>query len=119
MNEPAEVATQPVAVFKQHQTTAEEREQWARRFTASGLSLRKFGAQHGLNWYSLWRWVDRHRQPAERSEVCELDPKTFEFTEIRLPESNWVAELSLPGGKLLRLSKDAPASLVEQLLRVC
>jgi len=32
---------------------------------------------------------------------------------------DWVAELSLPNGRLLRLAKNVPTSLLEQLLRLC
>jgi hypothetical protein len=45
------------------------------------------------------------------------------FAEIKLAPSveraEWVAELSLPNGKVLRLAKDVPACLLEQLLRLC
>lgn len=105
-------------VSKCNRTTAEERELWAKLFTESGLSLRKFSAQHGLHWYTLWRWVDRRRQLA-RQNGAELDGGSFEFTEIKLPDSRWVAELSLPGGKILRLSKDISEAMLEKLLRVC
>jgi hypothetical protein len=33
--------------------------------------------------------------------------------------SDWVAELSLPSGKVLRLSKEVPAAMLEALLRLC
>ena len=107
---------------RHNRTTAEQREEWARRFTESGLSLRRFSAQHVLHWYSLWRGVDRCRQVPKQGSVSDLKPDTFEFTEIKLPtcdELRWVAELGLPNGRVLRLSKDVPASLLEQLLRVC
>jgi len=45
------------------------------------------------------------------------------FTEIKvlpwIEHSNWVAELSLPTGKVLRFSKEVPASMLEELLRLC
>ena len=119
MNENAEAG--PQACAKYVYRTAEQREEWARRFSESGLSLRKFSAEHGLHWYSLWRWVDRRRQLPKQC-VCALKPETIEFTEVKLAtceEMKWVAELSLPGGKVLRLSKDVPAAMLEQLLRVC
>jgi hypothetical protein len=50
-------------------------------------------------------------------------PAVPAFTEIKLlppvERSAWVAELSLPNGKVLRLSKDVPAAMLEQLLRLC
>jgi hypothetical protein len=31
----------------------------------------------------------------------------------------WAAELTLPNGTVLRLSKEVPAGMLDQLLRVC
>jgi len=120
MNENAEVGSRTCSRYIY--TPAEQREEWARRFSESGLSLRKFSAEHGLHWYSLWRWVDRRRQLPKQGSVAESGPETLEFAEVKLPvgeEVKWVAELSLPDGRVIRLSKDVPASMLEQLLRVC
>lgn len=47
----------------------------------------------------------------------------MDFTELKLPigtqRCDWAAELTLPNGTILRLSKDTPPSLLEHLLRVC
>jgi hypothetical protein len=100
--------------------TAEERADWARRFRESGLSLRKFSAQHGLRWGSLYNWV-RAREKALRK--TESDTQVIEFTEMKIPEpipaTDWVAEIRFPDGKVLRVAKEAPAATLEQLLRVC
>jgi hypothetical protein len=68
---------------------------------------------------SLWRWVNQGRPET----VPVRDSAAPAFTEIKLSpcleRSDWVAELSLPGGKVLRLSKDVPVAMLEQLLRVC
>lgn len=113
MNDSPEVSTLPIGKF---QCSPEQRAQWVERFCESGLSLRQFSAQHGLGYMSLWRWVR-----AQRHETS--DQAASAFTEIKLAPSvertDWVAELSLPSGKVLRLSKDVPACLLEQLLRLC
>lgn len=117
MNESPEASTLPIR--KIFQTPPEQRAQWVERFCESGLSLRQFSAQHGLGYMSLWRWVR-----AQRHETSEqADPAAPAFTEIKLAppveRTDWVAELSLPSGKVLRLAKDVPACLLEQLLRLC
>jgi hypothetical protein len=38
---------------------------------------------------------------------------------VSAPRSDWAVELSLPNGTVLRMSKDTPPALVDQLLRVC
>jgi hypothetical protein len=96
-----------------------EQAEWVRRFVESGLSLRKFSAQHALPRMSLWRWVSR-----ARPEGAAVAPAALAgFTEIKFPPalegSAWVAELKLPNGTVLRLAQEVPAALLEQLLRLC
>ena len=95
---------------------AEEKAAWVKRFHESGLSLRKFSAQHSVPVVSLCRWVNR----AKDSEAGSPTPK---FEELTLPPlvagSAWAAELTLPNGTVLRLSKEVPAAMVDQLLRIC
>ena len=97
----------------------EEQAEWVRRFVESGLSLRKFSAQHALPRMSLWRWVSRARQEGAAVETAALAG----FTEIKFPpaleRSDWVVELKLPNGTVLRLAPEVPAALLEQLLRLC
>ncbi len=117
MNDSPEVSTLPIGKF---QCSPEQRAQWVERFCDSGLSLREFSAQHGLGYMSLWRWVRK----AQRHETSDqAAPAAPAFTEIKLAPSveraDWVAELSLPNGKVLRLAKDVPAWLLEQLLQLC
>ncbi len=65
---------------------------------------------------SLCRWVNQAREP-------QSNPATIEFEEVQLPpplkSQEWAAELSLANGTVLRLSKEVPATMLEQLLRVC
>jgi|SRR5215472_523921 len=121
MNESSALAP-PEKVAEYIQSTPEERAEWARRFCESGLSLRKFSAQHGLHWHALWRWVNRRERALEREKEA-LQAQIVEFTEIKLlastPAPDWAGEISFPGGRVLRFSREVPASTIEQLLRVC
>lgn len=120
MNETAEACTLSVRKFLPSQ---EARSQWVKRFSESGLSLREFSAQNGIGYMSLWRWVKRAKAKQSPDGAVEVPPGATTFTEIKLVPSmercDWVAELSLPQGKVLRLSKEVPAAMLEQLLRVC
>jgi hypothetical protein len=101
----------------------EEKSEWVKRFNESGLSLRKFSAQHGLAPMSLWRWIHK-RQESRRPEGDPLvNCAAVGFTEIKLPApmagSNWAAEVSLPNGTVVRVAQHVPAAVLEQLLRLC
>jgi len=113
------LTTTPTAASKSLKVTKEEKAQWVRRFEQSGLSLREFSAQNGLGHVTLWRWVNKSREQA----VAVSATATPAFTEILFPGSGqpgpWVAEWSLPNGAVLRLSKDVPVTLLQELLRVC
>jgi transposase-like protein len=118
MNASDEVLT-VAAVAKNNPVSEEEKAQWARRFVESGLSLREFSAQNGLGYVSLWRWVNKARGQG----VGAADSPAAAFTEIKLlpatEPAHWVAEWSWPNGAVLRISKEVPAAVLEQLLRVC
>ncbi len=98
----------------------EHRDQWVKRFLESGLSIRKFSATHAIPRMKLWRWIQRAQ--TVRGGIDQLSAKV-EFAEIKLPagpgRSDWVAELSLPDGTVLRLSREVPAALLQQLLGLC
>ena len=122
MDEKLETA-RPGFVAKRFKATPAEKAEWAKRFVESGLSLRKFSTQHALPRQSLWRWVSRSRKPGPEEAVEPASSSLAAFKEIKLAagleRSNWSAELSFPNGIVLRLSKDVPPGLLEQLLRVC
>jgi transposase-like protein len=106
------LATKGVAV------SAEERAEWVRRFKQSGLSLRKFSAEHGLRCMTLCRWVNR------QSTVVLGSGAAPAFIELKLPApvpegSVWSAELSFADGRILRLQAEVIPAVLEQLLRVC
>src|SRR6267378_6094011 len=100
------------------QFTPAQKAEWVERFKESGLSLRKFSAQHGLGYMSLWRWVNKSQ------ETAAANSELAEFTEIKLPaltkRPNWSAELSFANGNSLRVCGEVPPAVLEQLLlRVC
>ena len=121
MNENPEALSAPA--FKPFSASAEEKAQWVKRFIESGLSIRKFSAQNGLPKMSLWRWVNKAKAKQTPDGAVAVHPAVPAFTEIKLlppvERSAWVAELSSPNGQVLRLSKDVPAALLEELLLVC
>jgi len=115
MNESAQWASS-VEVSKFWVASEEEKAEWARRYIDSGLSLRQFSARHGMGRQSLWRWVNKSRNKALMATPC-AGPS---FTEIKLApmaeQERWVAELSMANGGVLRLGKDVPPEVLQQLL---
>ena len=95
----------------------EQKAQWVAKYRASGLTLPKFSEQNDIGYMSLWRWVRRSEKP----DAEALAPATFR--ELKLPSTNtscdWAVELTLPNGTVLRMTKDTPLAIVEQLLRIC
>lgn len=116
----------------------EEQAQWVKRFLESGFSIRKFARVNDIPRMSLWRWVQRAgegrpgstgpgygsseaaTEPAVRPKS---EPGVAQFAELKLPPSfgqpMWAVEVALPNGTVLRLTKDTPPTLVDQLLRIC
>jgi len=123
MNEEPGISSEAPVWQYRHPTEA-ERAEWVRRFRESKLSLREFTIQNdvGYSHVSMWRWINRDRVK-QITIGPQSTPAEIGFTEVKLEppveQSQWVIELSLPGGKVLRLSKDVPAAMLEQLLRVC
>lgn len=106
---------------KGKEVTAAEKAEWVRRFGESGLSLRKFSAQYGLRWASLWRWSSRY--PVDGLGEAQT-PEGVDFIEVQLPSplsanSGWAAELSFADGNILRLNGELASAVVKQLLAVC
>lgn len=122
MNEncqPSSVAAEETFPSKSLPVSDEAKAEWARRFGESGLSIRKFCAQHDLPRMSLWRWVNR----GKTVKRVEAPSEAARFEEIKLPplvqDSDWAAELSLPNGTVVRLSKEVSVAIFQQLMRVC
>ncbi|SRR6266403_1521319 len=118
--EPSEVGLSQSAALPRS-FTAEQKAQWAQKFLESGLSIRKFSQQHNVPRMSLWRWVAGARGV---HGAVEEDSGSVGFEEIKLAappagNSGWAAELTLPNGTVLRMSKEVPPGMVDQLLRLC
>jgi transposase-like protein len=103
--------------------TAAQKAQWVEKYRKSGLSLRRFSDQSGLGYMSLYRWVKKQERTIELRQ--SHSHQAIDFAELKLPltqstpRSDWAVELTLPNGTVLRMSKDTPSTLVDQLLRVC
>lgn len=101
--------------------SAAQKAEWVKKYEQSGLTLPQFSHQAGLEYVSLYRWV---RKQSETSNSAEKPiGSVIDFAELKLPASNprsdWAVELALANGTVLRLTKDTPPTLVEQLLRLC
>jgi transposase-like protein len=123
MNEPNNdaAATTEAAPRELRTYSASQKAEWVEKYLKSGLSLRQFSEQSGLGYMSLYRWVKKQRGATESGQ--KHAPEAIDFAELKLPvsapRSDWAVELSLPNGTVLRMSKDTPPALVDQLLRVC
>jgi hypothetical protein len=103
------------------EVTAAEKAEWVRRFGESGLSLRKFSAQYGLRWTSLWKWSTRY--PVGGLGEAQT-AEGVDFVEVSLPaplspHSGWAAELSFPNGNVLRLNGELASAVLKQLMGLC
>jgi transposase-like protein len=125
MNEPNNDAgsTAEAPAAKPEIFTAAQKAEWVEKYLKSGLSLRRFSGQSGLGYMSLYRWVKKQERTTE-SRQSHSD-QAIDFAELNLPltpstpRSDWAVELTLRNGTVLRMSKDTPPTLVDQLLRVC
>jgi hypothetical protein len=106
-------------VKRRYFLTPAQRAEWVRRFVESGQSVAQFCDEQGLVPVTLHRWLAKSGQA---KSVIAAEPVPA-FTEIKLSPSQaslqWVAELSRPNGVVLRVARDLPTELLEQLLRVC
>jgi transposase-like protein len=123
MNEPNNEAASAAEAAPQNLqiSSASQKAEWVEKYLKSGLSLRRFSKQSGLGYMSLYRWVKKQGGATESGQ--KHAPEAIDFAELKLPvrapRSDWAVELTLPNGTVLRMSKDTPPALVEQLLRVC
>src|SRR5882724_850928 len=82
------------------------------------LTQREFVEQHDLSLATLTKWLRWGRQSAKA--LCR---KKLSFAELPLAQAlgtaRWAAEIVRPDGWTVRVMHDAPAALVEQLLRPC
>jgi transposase-like protein len=98
--------------------TSEERQEWLARYRQSGLSQREFCERHPLPLSTLTYWLRRERRQPQESplEAPALQELSLPALLGASPASAWVAELSVPGGRILRLAAGVPPGLVPQLL---
>ena len=84
----------------------------------SQLTQREFVAQYGLCLATLARWLREERQGAKGPRRKKLSFAELPLGQV-LGTARWAAEIVRPDGWTVRLMHDAPAVLVEQLLRPC
>jgi transposase-like protein len=118
-SEAASIAEAPPQTFRT--LTVAQKTEWVEKYLESGLGLREFSSQHGLGYRSLYRWLRKQRGGSKPQS--KQAPEAIDFAEVKLPgsapRSAWAVELTLPNGTVLRMSKDTPPTLVDQLLRLC
>ena len=100
----------------------EERQRWVERYRASGLGLRDFAQEHGLDSGQLRYWVYYGVRSPEPAKPVGM------FQEVELPahilsSPGWGVEVGWPGGLTMRLRPGTdPAwvgALAEVLRRPC
>jgi hypothetical protein len=124
-------------------STAEEREGWISRFQSSGLSQARFAEQNELKLKTLQRWLytsgahaamrrkppiptpgDRSHRIDRRAVAVHRKPRRTPgatFREVLLPplspvSAGWAAEVTWPGGVIVRLGAGAEAAWIGALL---
>ena len=87
-----------------------------RRYERSGLSQREFAARHGLGLFTLRNWIAQEA----RQTLSGRKAKPV-WQELKLDglagATRWAAEVVRPDGLVVRVAHDAPAALLEELLR--
>jgi transposase-like protein len=93
--------------------TREQIQQHLRALQSSGLSAAAYARQEGLRYTTLANWRRATRQPRLRRHA---QPKFQTVPLSSLMGSAWAAEVVGPSGVTVRLSAQAPAALVLQLI---
>jgi transposase-like protein len=98
--------------------SAGERRELLAEYHRGGLTQREFVEPHHLSLATLAKWLRW-----ERAGALAPRRKNPPFAELPLAQvlggSPWGAEIVRPDGWTVRLMRDTPAALVEQLLRAC
>lgn len=98
-------------------TLAEQR-RWVEHFEQSGRSQTTFAQKHGLNVFTLRKWLRDH--PAAVPELAPTRPSSSPLREVPLSQvwgPRWAAEVVWPGETMVRLSAEVPPAMLERLLR--
>ena len=122
MNEEISVAPAVEAPKRRPRASRAEMVEWSKRFGESGLGQREFCRQHGLALMTLQRWlaqVERGWPTGAATPVRFAEVKCTGPLDVCERQQHWAAELCRPGGWTVRLAHDVPASMLEQLLRLC
>jgi hypothetical protein len=98
-------------------STPDQRAHWVRQYEHSGLSQAEFATRHRLGLSTLRKWITQDR--AQALAHAKAKPVWQELKLDGLPRTPcWAAEVVRPDGWVVRVSHDAPASLVAELLQV-
>jgi len=98
----------------------QERETWAKRWNASGLSGREFARQNGLEVESVYRWGRELR-----AKTAKAGKTRAGFTEVRLRSddeqqgriaSGFEVEVELKNHRVLRLRAGADPRYIRELV---
>jgi hypothetical protein len=96
------------AVFWQEKAAEQER---------SGLTVREYCRQAGLNEHSFYNWRAQLRRAAAKPGV---QPATVQFAVIEPPKSSLPGpariEITLPGGEQIRIGEGADAATARLVL---
>ena len=113
MNPSTSESSPPVSQRKRTIYTPEQIQQHVQAFGQSGLGAAAYARQHDLGYTTLMNWLRRYGPVAE-SQTAQPQFQTMSLSSLVGPA--WAAEVVGPSGLTLRLSGQAPANLVLQLL---
>lgn len=96
--------------------SAGERARWVARYRASGLGLKRFASEHGLQSGQLHYWVYAHGSASGGATVAPV------FQEVRLSGSvtssdGWSAEVVMGRGVTVRLREGAAPAWAGALIQ--
>ena len=97
-------------------STPEQRANVVRRYERLGLSQREFAERHHLGLSTLRKWIAQAAGPA----LSGRNGKPV-WQELKLDglagATRWAAEVVRPDGLVVRVARDTPVALLEELLR--
>jgi transposase-like protein len=98
-------------------STPDERANWVHQYEQSGLSQREFASRQRLGLSTLCKWIAQNESRGWSGRKAH--PVWQELKLDGLPRTPcWAAEVVRADSWVVRVSHDAPASLVAQLLQV-
>ena len=112
--------TKSIPRRERRRTSKEERQQWVEAWERSDQTQQRFAAAHGLSVGTLRNWI---RGSAARAARSKVGPS---FRELSIGEilggspseqsAGWEAEIRLPNGVVIAMSRSAAIDRVKQLL---